>query len=81
MAKLFKVIGAVEVTLGDVNADGEIDLDDVLMTNDCFIGNLDLTGDQFTAADVDQSGEIDLDDVLMINDYFIGNLDEFTPAA
>ncbi len=81
IAKLFKVIGAVEVTLGDVNADGEIDLDDVLMTNDCFIGNLDLTGDQFTAADVNQSGEIDLDDVLMINDYFIGNLDEFTPAA
>ena len=81
MAKLFKVIGAAEVTLGDVNADGAIDLDDVLLVNDYYLEKVELTDDQIAAADVDQNGTVDIDDVLMINDYYLEKIDAFAPAA
>ena len=79
IAKLFEVIGAV--MLGDVDQNGEVDVDDVLLANDYYLSRAELTDDQITAADVDQNGEVDIDDVLLINDYYLSKIDEFTPAA
>ena len=81
-AKLFAEIGA-EVLLGDVDQNGEIDLDDVLLLIDYTLGRegAALTEAQLQAADVDQNGEIDLDDALLIIDYTRGVVSEFTPAG
>ncbi len=77
--KLFSVIGGAD--LGDVNADGEINLSDVLLANDCYLEKAELTSDQITAADVDQNGSVGLNDVLQINDYYLEKIDAFVPAA
>lgn len=82
ISKLFAVIGA-EVLLGDVDQNGEIDVDDVLLLIDYTLGKdgAALTEIQIQAADVDQSGEIDVDDALLIIDYTRGIISEFTPAG
>ena len=82
ISKLFAVIGA-EVLLGDVDQNGEIDVDDVLLLIEYTLGKdgAALTEIQIQAADVDQSGEIDVDDALLIIDYTRGIISEFTPAG
>lgn len=82
ISKLFAVIGA-EVLLGDVDQNGEIDVDDVLLLIDYTLGKdgAALTEIQIQVADVDQSGEIDVDDALLIIDYTRGIISEFTPAG
>lgn len=53
-------------TLGDVNVDGKIDVDDVLACLDlCFV---EPTQADLQKADIDKSGTIDVDDVLLCLD-------------
>jgi len=59
-------ISAPEVTYGDVNQDGSIDVRDVVLAMQYIIGLKDLTEDQFKAADVNKDGSVDVQDVTMI---------------
>jgi hypothetical protein len=63
-------------TLGDVNADGEIDPSDALLVLKYYVGE-DLTETQILAADVNKDSEIDPSDALLILNYYVGNIDEF----
>ncbi len=57
---------APEVTYGDVNQDGSIDVRDVVLVMQYIIGLRDLTDDQFKAADVNKDGSVNVQDVTMI---------------
>ena len=58
------------VVYGDVNADEEIDLVDVLLIIAYYNETADLTAHQFTAADVSGDGEVDLADATLIIQYY-----------
>ncbi len=58
--------GAPEITYGDVNQDGSIDVRDVVLVMQYIIGLRDLTEDQFKAADVNGDGKVNIQDVTMI---------------
>jgi hypothetical protein len=54
---------------GDVNGDGKIDIEDILMVLDHIFEVRFLTGSALVAADVNGDGRIDIEDVLMILDH------------
>ena len=58
------------VTLGDVNNDGEVDLTDVVLIFDYFMGE-ELTDFVEEAADFNGDGDVDLTDVVLVFDYFM----------
>ena len=58
------------VLVGDVNGDGEIDLTDVVLIFDFFMGE-DLPDFIEAAADFNSDGDIDLTDVVLVFDYFM----------
>jgi hypothetical protein len=58
--------------LGDVNADDEIDVTDVLWTAQAATGTKDLTETQRLAADVNADDELDVTDVLWIAQAAVG---------
>lgn len=55
--------------LGDVNEDGAVDLQDVLMIQKYQAKVLTLTGTQFLAADINADGLVNVDDALNIQKY------------
>lgn len=57
---------APEITYGDVNQDGSIDVRDVVLVMQYIIGLKDLTEDQSKAADVNGDGSVNVQDVTMI---------------
>lgn len=57
---------APEITYGDVNQDGKIDVRDVVLVMQYIIGLQDLTEDQYKAADVNGDGVVNVQDVTMI---------------
>ena len=64
--------------LGDVNADGKINLLDAVGVVEYYIGNTVLV--DVVAADVTGDGIVDLRDAVCIIEFYIGNINEF-PAA
>ncbi len=65
-------------TPGDVNEDGAIDTLDAMQCFNHYVGNTELTGNQFLAADVaEPSGEVDTLDGMRILNYYVGNIDNF----
>jgi len=63
-------------TLGDVNADGVINISDVLIALDAYLGTVTLDDVQKLAADVSPKGApdgvINISDVLLILDAYLG---------
>ncbi|MDE5885395.1 MAG: dockerin type I repeat-containing protein, partial [Oscillospiraceae bacterium] len=57
---------------GDVNADGEVDIRDVILCNRIYIGTENATAEQIQAGDVDGSGRIDLSDSMTILRKLVG---------
>ena len=58
------------VLLGDVNGDGDIDLTDVVLIFDFYMGEeLDVFFE--AAADFNKDGEVDLTDVVLVFDYYM----------
>ena len=57
--------------LGDIDADGEIGLDDLMSVRDHLLEITILTGDALLAADIDGSGEVELDDLMAIRDHVL----------
>lgn len=59
------------VTPGDVNLDGEIDTDDLLLLRRALVGLESLPATSY-GADVDGSGEVDTDDLLLLRRALVG---------
>lgn len=59
-----------QIQKGDVNGDGVIDLTDVLMIFDYYMGE-EVEGFSEAAADFDGDGSIDLADLLNVFDYYM----------
>ncbi len=58
---------------GNPNLDRRIDIADLTTIVDHALGNLTLTGGQFTAADLDSNGVVDLRDALIVRDYILSH--------
>jgi DUF1680 family protein len=76
------ILGAQE--LGDVNADGSINIVDALLVAHYYVG-LNPAGFSQAQADVDCDGAINIVDALLIARFYVGLIDEFpcsteTPA-
>lgn len=61
--------GESEVTLGDINADGQVNLTDVVLCLNHSSKKSLLTGDALAAADVNQDGAVNLTDVMRLMNY------------
>ena len=61
--------GESEVTLGDINADGQINLTDVVLCLNHSSKKSLLTGDALAAADINQDGAVNLTDVMRLMNY------------
>jgi lysophospholipase L1-like esterase len=67
---------APDVTVGDVNSDGAIDIVDALLTAQYYVG---LDPQNFNAANADTNcdGSIDIVDALLIAQYYVGLINQF----
>lgn len=66
-----------EYTLGDVNADGKINIDDATLIQKYIAESEEFTDVQFLAADTTKDGKITVDDVTMVQKYAANLIDEF----
>lgn len=65
------------INYGDVNADGQINSTDALLTLQHSIGQIILTDDKFTCGDVTKDNQINSLDALEILQYSIGQISNF----
>lgn len=59
-------------TLGDVNGDGKISIDDVTDIQKYIANTIDFTEEQMVLADVDKNGTVSIDDVTLIQKHLAG---------
>lgn len=59
-------------SLGDVNGDGKISIDDVTDIQKYLVTMVDFTNEQVSLADVDKDGKVSIDDVTLIQKYLAG---------
>ena len=71
----FRATGSLAI--GDVNADGDIDIMDVIAVNKYLLGGSLLNQSQYVAADVDADGEVTTTDSLIILKYVVDMIDSF----
>lgn len=64
-------------TLGDINNDGFIDVDDAALALRCAVQLIDLEGTKFSAADVNRDKVIDVDDAALILRYAVKLITSF----
>ena len=57
------------LTLGDINADGKVDLTDLSELSLTIIGDKTLSESQIKAADIDENGKADLPDLARLRQY------------
>lgn len=70
-------IDNTELIPGDCNADGEVDILDVIMLNRFLLGSVKLDAMQQKAADVDRSGKAEADDSLNILKFVVKLISSF----
>lgn len=63
--------------LGDVNADGRIDMNDAVLVAAYYNETAELTQAQLEAADVNKDGKVDMNDAVMIAAYYNEAIDSF----
>lgn len=66
-----------QYTVGDVNNDGKINIDDVTLVQKYSAEMEELTGIQLLAADTTKDGLINIDDVTTIQKYIANIINEF----
>lgn len=67
----------INVTPGDINSDGAVDVFDLIMARSGLIGGFDdKTAEK--AADVDNSGKVEINDLVLIQSYLLGKTSDFT---
>lgn len=57
---------------GDVNGDGKITVEDLMLVRAHLLGNITLRGDAFIAADTNNNGEITISDLSNIRLHLMG---------
>ena len=72
---------ALDATPGDVNDDGNINVQDALLVLQAFVGSVELTETQKIAADVSGDTFVNVADALLILQYFVGAITEFPNAS
>lgn len=72
LMKIPEYIENVNYTLGDVNGDGQITIDDATKIQNYIQGEAGLTAQQFAAADIDKNGKVKASDYLRLKDYVEG---------
>ena len=66
-----------EVTLGDLNGDGEVDIMDLTALRRYVAGLIKLDADRLAAADLNGDGEVDIMDLTILRRYVAGQIDKF----
>ena len=61
-----------DITLGDVNEDGQVNLVDLMQSLNHVGGKTFLTGNALLAADIDQNGDVNLVDLMRLLNYVGG---------
>ena len=61
-----------EFILGDVNADGEIDISDFVQMKSHLLGKITLTDNNLLAADVNGDGDVDISDFVLLKSHLLG---------
>lgn len=77
LALLASVTFANSGTLGDINGDGEVNVQDVTLTMRHVLELETLDSEQQKRADVNGDGEINVLDVTLIMQYALGLIDTF----
>lgn len=62
---------------GDVDFDGDVDVDDMFEINKCRLGNIEFNKLQKMAGDVVEDSLIDVEDLFQINKYRLGVISKF----
>ena len=68
----------VEMTPGDVNADGDVDIADAVCIVNHIVGKPNTTFFE-DAADVNNDGDIDIADAVHIINYVVGKISALAP--
>lgn len=66
---------AVKATKGDVNMDGMIDLQDIILTQQYIVGTSYLNNEQYDRADINNDGMVNIMDCQYMQGYLVGRLD------
>jgi len=66
-----------EITIGDINSDGVIDLTDLSMLSLHLIGDEKIEGSELKAADVDKNDKVNLSDLARIRQYISKRITKF----
>ena len=72
-----KVSGEDEYTLGDVNQDEKINIQDVRLALQSSLSKVQLSEEQKLVADVNKDGDINIRDVRLILQYSLNKITEF----
>lgn len=65
----------VKATKGDVNMDGMIDLQDIILTQQYIVGTSYLNDEQYNRADINNDGMVNILDCQYMQGYLVGRLD------
>ena len=69
----YESIYSSEITTGDVNHDGIVDILDIVRIVNQIMGNSEFNDDEFTAADFNADGIVDILDIVQIVNYILAN--------
>lgn len=68
----FSIFGDLQVTLGDINIDGDVQAIDIIMSKRSYLFLYDLTDRQFLRADIDKNGKITAFDYIACKRIYLG---------
>lgn len=71
------LVGEGEYTLGDVNGDGQITIEDANLVQSYIMSETALTKKQLQAADVNKDGKVSSTDYVKIKEYAEGTINSF----
>ncbi len=74
-APMVVLVESAAATLGDLNADGSIDILDLMMMTQSIVGTKTLTVTQGKAADVNADGSVDVFDLMKVAQYICGMIE------
>lgn len=63
-------ISVVEALLGDIDIDGDVDPEDLLIMIQCRKGQIDPSSELFARSDLDDDADVDRDDVFLFNSQY-----------
>jgi hypothetical protein len=71
------VTAVTDFLLGDVNGNGAVNMQDVMLIYQHYRGKIVLTAEQRLAADVNGNGAVNMQDVMLVYQYYRGKIASF----